>query len=186
MLFNSALRTRRAVVFLSVIFMKRIFPLTQLIIRFDCFICEWERRESVNRALWEISLWMRTSVNALDYCAPQYIQRYIGVSAVCAVNFLNYFRKVFLRARVSGCGFFNFFFFLFFFITAPIHAHARFCYRFDGTCKRHYPSRYLSQALLPLVYSRKLFIVGICSNGRPREERQDRKSDGGKGRRIGK
>lgn len=38
MLFNSALRTRRAAVFLSVIFMKRIFPLTQLIIRFDCFI----------------------------------------------------------------------------------------------------------------------------------------------------
>lgn len=100
---------------------------------------------------------MRTSVNALDYCAPQYIQRYIGVSAVCAVNFLNYFRKVFLRARVSGCGFFNFFFFLFFFITAPIHAHARFCCRFDGTCKRHYPSHYLSQALSTSCLFEKTF-----------------------------
>lgn len=68
---------------------------------------------------------MRTSVNALDYCAPQYIQRYIGVSAVCAVNFLNYFRKVFLRARVSGCGFFNFFFFLFFFLSPLRYTRTR-------------------------------------------------------------
>lgn len=34
-----------------------------------------------------------------------------------------------------------------------------------------------AERALPLVYSRKLFIVGICSNGEPEEERQQRKSE---------
>lgn len=172
--------------------MKRIFSLTRLTVRGPiALFCEWERGridesrvikererslceggrgESGRECALTHSIIVRCSTYGIAVCIP-------CAPPDCVVNVLNYFRKVFLRARVSACGFFFSFLFCWF-VAASVRARARASARSTGylqtvTRVSVYRSR---SALCPLSIRENFSLSGYAPTGEPREERQHRKS----------